>query len=878
MGKAAEREALYNKRKAIRKELRAKRMYIRRMAAFKKYKNSLKKLRAAAKAAKHALGLRNKARKAMKISIANDVSIIFTWVHKIKKATILRRRAQRAQKIAHRAYLKALKAKLLALKQMKAAHVRSKNAHKKMVKHRRQARLARRAMKAAYVALKGAIKHRNLKNAFWKKMITARKAAHLRMDKALRAKALAIKAWKLAVIKRKHAQNKRNGAIRAKIAMVKSMKKHIKKAINWAIKMKLKHKAMMKAKNLIAEHKVMTSDAAKVRLGERIAKLKKQLKHRKLDHKNKTIKEKRARSIWVGQRKVNAAMKVKISKVVSRISKWKAVYYKESKIRKAAAKRMAHFKRDHMIVIGITKKAIRATKIAIAAKKLADNLHKKAVALHKKNVTLRKAAEKMTKLMKKQMAQAIANGRRQKKLAFKFGLKALAQRKIMIKMKLVYKKQNDVRGHAKQMHAKYVKRVTHFKRVARALKIKISHWKAVAARKAKEMRRVNQKVEDQEAKTKRAKAATKKAINLKIKFDLLSKKENRMKLHFMRLAKIARGHVKVARNEHKRQVKMKKDMLAKYARITAKNLRKAKSTVRREVRVTLKAHRAKRSWMRKESRSLVRLAKEKARMLTIRKTHTDRRSKNRKVAERVVRKHDRIRAKAAFRSRMFVRHTVAANRRTKSANFSRMTIIAAAKKAARLSAKLICNIRLSTSMKRHMFDSEMCERSKNFLNKLTDEKANAKRLSSEKQVVKFWCTARNARRQQVALNKKCKSAGKYKNLAMHNENMANIATLAAWGSPAQKKIPKNGKGHISYKKWYAKVMKLAASLQKTPCPVMPGAPAKKSIVHTRHHKSLKVVGGNTMVLTHTNYYYTKPCTQKCKVVKRSVSIKKHVIA
>merc|ERR1740130_1493333 len=382
----------------------------------------------------------------------------------------------------------------------------------------------------------------------------------------------------------------------------------------------------------------------------------------------------------------------------------------------------------------------------------------------------------------------------------------------------------------------YVKRVAHFKRVARALKIKISHWKAVAARKAKEMRRVNQKVEDQEAKTKRAKAATKKAINLKIKFDLLSKEENRMKLHFMRLAKIARGHVKVARNEHRRQVKMKKDMLASYARITAKNLRKAKTTVRREVRVTLKAHRAKRSWMRKESRSLVRLAKEKARMLTIRKTHTARRSKNRKVAERVVRKHDRIRAKAAFRSRMFVRHTVAANRKTKSANSSRMTIIAAAKSA------------------------------------------NSKRLSSEKQVVKFWCTARNARRQQVALNKKCKSAGKYKNLAMHNENMANIATLAAWGSPAQKKIPKNGKGHISYKKWYAKVMKLAASLQKTPCPVMPGAPAKKSIVHTRHHKSLKMVGGNTMVLTHTNYYYTKPCTQKCKVVKLSVSIKKHVIS
>jgi len=41
------------------------------------------------------------------------------------------------------------------------------------------------------------------------------------------------------------------------------------------------------------------------------------------------------------------------------------------------------------------------------------------------------------------------------------------------------------------MHTKYVKRAKHFKKIARALKIRIVHFKAVAKRHAKEMRRVN---------------------------------------------------------------------------------------------------------------------------------------------------------------------------------------------------------------------------------------------------------------------------------------------------------------------------------------------------------------------------------------------------
>jgi len=80
-------------------------MYARRLAALKKYKNSLKKLRHAQKAAKISLGRKLKAEKAARISMKNDKKIIFTWVHKIKKATILRLRAQKAQRIAHKKYL-----------------------------------------------------------------------------------------------------------------------------------------------------------------------------------------------------------------------------------------------------------------------------------------------------------------------------------------------------------------------------------------------------------------------------------------------------------------------------------------------------------------------------------------------------------------------------------------------------------------------------------------------------------------------------------------------------------------------------------------------------------------------------------------------------
>jgi hypothetical protein len=453
---------------------------------------------------------------------------------------------------------------------------------------------------------------------------------------------------------------------------------------------------------------------------------------------------------------------------------------------------------------------------------------------------------------------------------------AHVQKELTIKFNKVYKNQTAVMTHAKIAHAKSVKAVAHFKAIAEAAKIKTIHFRAVAARLEKEKRRLDMKAADHNRRTVRALAATKAEKKKIVVYLALAKKNQVKRVYFEMQAKKAMIALKKAKAEHKRQVMLKRKMLAHYAKLTAKNLRLATEKVTAEKKITKKAKQLTRHFNNKRTHSLKHAAIEDAKTVTVRKVHTTRRAVAKKIADKAIRHFGRITAKKTIEANMHIKNTVKANKRAQLAKLRRTRIIIAAKKAAALNAKLICNIRLSASMKRHMFDSEMCQRSKNFLNKLTDEKAPAKRLVSERQVVKFWCTARNARRAQVAANKKCKSGGKFKTIALHNESMANVSTVAAWGSPAQKRIPKNGKGHISYKKWYAKVMKLAGAMQKTPCPVMPGAPAKSLIVHTRHHKSVKLVGGNTMVLTHTNYYYTKPCTQKCKVVKRSVSLKKQV--
>jgi hypothetical protein len=604
------------------------------------------------------------------------------------------------------------------------------------------------------------------------------------------------------------------------------------------------------------------------------------------------------------------------------VKAWKVAVH----LRKVAfAKRAAAIKRKVVLVRDAKKWAVKAHGAHVRAKKMNILM----IAAKKEMIKIR-ASYKLWVHRLRKAASAAAKKRAQEKVAqlkIQLAQRVRHHRALLVKeknLRAIWLRLRKANAVAKRAIVAVVRRTNHWRKVyktqnskrIRALKIK-AHLMNKAKTAARHMRIA---IAAQKAANRRRQLAIRRhvkavafrnlQVRLRAKFEKMTKmyrhkynvsirfgKKQRSIVVQTRLIKVylraarknmirrralqastRRAHLAViaARKEHRRQVHLKRRMLARYAVLTARNLRNATIRVNRNKSLTRRAIAARRHFMRKSKRSLRRMAVENAKRFTIRRSHTARRLAARRIARRVVNKHNRIRNKASIRAAFYIRHTVAANKRAQLARLRRHRIIVAARKAAALNAKLICNIRLSASMKRHMFDSEMCQRSKKFLNKLTDEKANPKRLASERQVVKFWCTARNARRAQVAANKKCKSGGRFKSIAMHNENMANVATLAAWGSPAQKKIPKNGKGHISYKAWYAKVMKLASAMSKTPCPVMPGAPAKSLIVHTRHHKSVKLEGGNTMVLTHTNYYYTKPCAQKCKVVKRSVSMKKRV--
>jgi len=76
-------------------------------------------------------------------------------------------KAQRHATIAHEKYEVALKAKLHALKEMKASHVLSTQAHELMVHHRKEARAARIKMEVALKAMNHAIEHKNIVYAMW---------------------------------------------------------------------------------------------------------------------------------------------------------------------------------------------------------------------------------------------------------------------------------------------------------------------------------------------------------------------------------------------------------------------------------------------------------------------------------------------------------------------------------------------------------------------------------------------------------------------------------------------------------------------------------------------------------------------------------------
>ena len=393
---------------------------------------------------------------------------------------------------------------------------------------------------------------------------------------------------------------------------------------------------------------------------------------------------------------------------------------------------------------------------------------------------------------------------------------------------MTFEKATKVRDEAKVQYNKHVASLEASEKLADKLQGEKEHFEDETERLTNEKRELDIKSEDQDKKTKEALTTVEEEKAKVAKFTKETEEFHAKRLNLEQLTKEAHEATVKANEEHDKQVQLKETMLKQYAELMKKDLEEATEKVEDEEEKTEEANDARTNSERRTVESLKKAAEEKARKESVVEEHELTREEAAKVANKNIKAHEVVEEEENEAAKEHIVGTLKASKATEVAKTTKQQIVEAAKLAAENSAKLICNIRLAAAMKRHMFDSEMCDRSKKFLNKLTDEEANPKRLESEKEVVKFWCTARNARREQVKFAKECKSS-KFKAIAMHNENMANVATLAAWGSPAQKKIPKNGKGTIRYKTWYANVMKLASSLSHTPCGAMPGAPASINI-------------------------------------------------
>jgi hypothetical protein len=335
--KHAERVAFHHHRQAVRREKRARTMYARRLAAMRRFKLSLAKLRIARAAATKALRFKLHAQKAARISMARDKRIIHTWHVKARRATHLRLRAQRAARIAHGKYMIALRLKAIALRHAKIAKVTARKAHGLMVHHRRLARAARRAMRIAYASMKKAQVHKNRMIAYYKMHNKRRVIAHRNARLAIHRRNRAIHAWKISVHLRKVSYAKRAAAIKRKNAYIRDAKR-------WAIKAHSAHRSAKRMHvTMTASYKLMihtrhqltiwirnlakaASAAAKKRAHEKITQLRVQLAHRVKDHKIKLVKEKNLRAIWMRLRARVAHVRKLIVAVHKRINHWRSVY------------------------------------------------------------------------------------------------------------------------------------------------------------------------------------------------------------------------------------------------------------------------------------------------------------------------------------------------------------------------------------------------------------------------------------------------------------------------------------------------------------------------------------------------------------------------
>ena len=190
---------------------------------------------------------------------------------------------------------------------------------------------------------------------------------------------------------------------------------------------------------------------------------------------------------------------------------------------------------------------------------------------------------------------------------------------------------------------------------------------------------------------------------------------------------------------------------------------------------------------------------------------------------------------------------------------------AAAQRAALLKAQAIrkavhdyiMKVRLQHAVRNHKFDLTQCKAAKKNLHALWGQHSLKSRKAAMRAARKNWCRAASTRNSQIkALQLVVKGKLTMSKVHTLRKSAFNLERRArgqhnyVW-SPRKSTCKDKC---MKYKDWLKVVTALAKAMAMKPCGKVPGAPTA-GVQYITHNKSVKIVHGNKMVLTHHITYH-----------------------
>merc|ERR1712195_319022 len=451
--------------------------------------------------------------------------------------------------------------------------------------------------------------------------------------------------------------------------------------------------------------------------------------------------------------------------------------------------------------------------------------------------------------------------------AVKWAKKMLAIKKIAYKL---YLKMKAKAAHAKKMAIKMTKLARQWVSRAKAM-FKLAEKARKFADKVRHLMEKAQQVA-------REAAAALKRAQLKLKDAIRSRKSAEKKL---RLAVKARVHahatLRAAKAAHKRSyaiyLRVKKTLFDAHAAVrravAARRIAETEAKKRLAVQA-IKLHK----WIASHiAPQVAHTQHQTGKRLRIRETRVQtRRTVRQTVAlAKMTARAKEVAKKAVRDARLRLRQRNVARRiKTRAIAAKVRAAVQAAKEAAAQKAAVIkaqairkavhdyiMKVRLQHAVRNHKFDLTQCKAAKKNLHALWGQHSLKSRKTAMKAARRNWCRAASTRMAQIkALHLVIK--GKLTMKKVHSlrkaafglERRARGQHNYVW-SPRKSTCKDKC---MKYKDWLKVVTALAKAMAMKPCGKVPGAPMN-GVKYITHNKSVKIVHGNKMVLTHHITYH-----------------------